>query len=46
MKNIPNVLSAIRIALVGVFVIVFFADVNKIWPLIVFLTAGVTDVID
>lgn len=46
MKNIPNILSAIRIALVGVFVIVFFADVNKIWPLIVFLTAGVTDVID
>ncbi len=46
MKNIPNILSAIRIALVGVFVVVFFADVSKIWSLVVFLTAGVTDVID
>ena len=46
MKNIPNILSAIRIFLVFVFVVVFFAEVNKIWALVVFLTAGFTDVVD
>ena len=46
MKNIPNILSIIRILLVFVFVAVFFADVSKIWALVVFLTAGFTDVVD
>ena len=46
MKNIPNILSVIRIILVFVFVAVFFAPISKIWALIVFLTAGATDVVD
>ena len=46
MKNIPNILSVIRIVLVFVFVAVFFADISKMWALIVFLAAGFTDVVD
>ena len=46
MKNIPNILSVIRILLVFVFVAVFFLFESKIWALIVFLTAGATDVVD
>lgn len=46
MKNIPNILSVIRIILVLVFVVVFFLPISKIWALIVFLTAGATDVVD
>lgn len=46
MKNIPNVLSVIRILLVFVFVVVFFSPLNKMWSLVVFLTAGATDVVD
>jgi len=48
LKNIPNILSVIRIILVGVFVYVFFNDYpnNLLWALIVFLTAGLTDIID
>ena len=46
MKNIPNILSVIRILLVFVFVAVFFLLESKIWALIVFLTAGATDVVD
>lgn len=48
LKNIPNVLSVIRIILVGVFVYVFFNDYpnNLFGALIVFLVAGLTDVID
>ena len=46
MKNIPNVLSVIRICLVFVFVAVFFSPLNKIWALIIFLTAGATDIVD
>ena len=48
LKNIPNVLSIIRIGLVGVFVYVFFNNYpnNLVWALVVFLTAGLTDVID
>lgn len=47
-KNIPNILSVFRIMLVFVFVYVFFLDypANLIPALIVFLTAGLTDVID
>ena len=45
LKNIPNILSIIRICLVGVFVALFFTG-NEIAALIVFLTAGATDVID
>lgn len=46
MKNIPNILSVIRICLVFVFVVVFFSPANKIWALMIFLTAGATDVVD
>ena len=48
LKNIPNVLSVIRIILVGVFIYVFFLDYpnNLLWALLTFLTAGATDVVD
>lgn len=46
MKNIPNILSVIRIILVFVFVAVFFAPISKVWALVIFLTAGATDVVD
>ncbi len=47
-KNIPNILSVFRILLVFVFVYVFFLDYpdNLVPALIVFLSAGLTDVID
>ena len=45
LKNIPNILSVIRICLVFVFVAVFFND--QIYAaLFIFLLAGATDVID
>lgn len=48
LKNIPNILSIIRILLVGVFILVFFNNYpdNLLWALVIFLTAGLTDVID
>lgn len=48
LKNIPNILSVIRILLVGLFIFVFFNNYpdNLLWALVVFLTAGLTDVID
>lgn len=48
LKNIPNILSVIRILLVGVFIYVFFLDYpnNLLWALMTFLAAGLTDVID
>ena len=45
LKNIPNILSMIRICLVLVFVALFFTD-NVIEALIVFLLAGATDIVD
>ena len=45
LKYIPNILSVIRILLVFVFVGLFFTD-HIYAALIVFLTAGATDVID
>ena len=48
LKNIPNILSIIRILLVGLFIFVFFNNYpdNLLWALVVFLTAGLTDIID
>ena len=46
LKNIPNILSFIRIALVFVFVIVFFVANSPLWALFVFLLAGATDIVD
>lgn len=46
LKNIPNILSVIRILLVFVFVYVLFALNSPVWAIIVFLVAGATDVVD
>ncbi|MBE6593538.1 MAG: CDP-diacylglycerol--glycerol-3-phosphate 3-phosphatidyltransferase [Ruminococcaceae bacterium] len=46
LKNIPNILSIIRIILVFVFVAVFFVADSPVWALIIFLTAGATDIVD
>ena len=46
LKNIPNVLSVIRILLVFVFVIVLFGFDKLGWALVVFLVAGATDIVD
>ena len=46
LKNIPNILSVIRILLVFVFLYVFFVVGNIYIALIVFLAAGATDVVD
>ena len=55
LKHIPNILSVIRILLVFVMVFVLFAFDNEkriwgltppIWAIIIFLTAGATDVVD
>ena len=45
LKHIPNILSVIRILLVGAFVYTFFCVSAKI-SIIVFLLAGATDVLD
>ncbi len=45
LKHIPNILSVIRILLVGVFVYAFFC-VSPYVALVVFLVAGATDVVD
>ena len=46
LKNIPNILSIIRIILVFVFGFVFFALNEPLWAIIIFLVAGATDVVD
>ena len=45
LKNIPNILSIIRICLVFVFIALFF-KVNVWAALIIFLIAGATDIVD
>lgn len=48
MKNIPNVLSAIRICLVPVFVVAYFNDTNpvKIYAATIYALASFTDFLD
>ncbi len=46
LKNIPNILSTVRILLVLVFLYVFFIADNIYLALTVFLIAGATDVVD
>lgn len=46
LKNIPNILSVIRILLVFVFLFVFFVIDNIYLALLIFLIAGATDVVD
>ena len=46
LKNIPNILSIIRILLVFVFIFVLFALNSPLWAIIIFLVAGATDIVD
>lgn len=46
LKNIPNILSVIRILLVFVFVFCFFSLEYPYVALVIFLLAGATDVVD
>lgn len=47
-KQIPNILSFIRLLMVPVFAILFFEEFahHRLFALIVFIAAGITDVID
>ena len=45
LKNIPNILSFIRLCLVAVFAVLFFKGYIG-WALLIFLIAGATDVVD
>ncbi|MBO4878871.1 MAG: CDP-alcohol phosphatidyltransferase family protein [Clostridia bacterium] len=45
MKNIPNILSAIRLLLVGVFIFLFTKG-QYLWCMIVYISAFLTDVLD
>ena len=46
LKNIPNILSLIRILLVFVFLFVFFGLDNTYLALLIFLIAAATDIVD
>lgn len=45
MKQIPNILSSLRLVLVGVFVFLFIKE-EYIWSMVVYLTAFFTDILD
>ncbi|MDL2257716.1 CDP-alcohol phosphatidyltransferase family protein [Eubacteriales bacterium OttesenSCG-928-K08] len=45
MKHIPNILSALRLLMVGVFVY-FFRQEQYIWALVIYVTAILTDILD
>lgn len=47
--NVPNILTAIRFCLVGVFAYVFYSPLisnNLQWSILIFIIAGITDVLD
>lgn len=47
--NLPNALTLVRFLLIGVYVSIYFNQglaYNKIWAFVVFLVAGLTDVLD
>lgn len=48
MKNVPNILTIIRIILIPFFVFLFFSDLphNMSFALVIFIIAGMTDVLD
>ncbi len=46
-KYIPNILSVVRLCMIPMFVYVFFTEKTpRVWAAIVFLAAGLTDIID
>ena len=47
-RQIPNILSAIRLLAVPVFVVVFFSDLPhaNLWALAIFVAAELTDILD
>lgn len=46
-KHIPNLLSILRLLMIPLFVYIYFTEsAPKIWSLVVFLTAELTDVVD
>lgn len=47
-KQIPNILSVIRLLMVPVFIAIYFSDIKnaEIWALAVFAAAELTDVLD
>ena len=47
-KQIPNILSVIRLLMVPVFIAIYFSDIKnaEIWALAVFVAAELTDVLD
>ncbi|HZJ57994.1 MAG TPA: CDP-diacylglycerol--glycerol-3-phosphate 3-phosphatidyltransferase [Clostridia bacterium] len=47
--NIPNILTSLRFCLVGVFIYIFYnpnIEGNLKWGIIIFIIAGITDVLD
>lgn len=48
MKYVPNILTIIRMGLIPVFIALFFSDLpsGQLYALLVFILAGVTDVLD
>ena len=48
MLNLPNVLTLIRLALIPVFIILFYwpTDLSNLYAAIVFIIAALTDLLD
>jgi len=48
MKNVPNILSSIRILMVPLFIVVYFSDIEyaRRWAAVVYAAASATDVLD
>ncbi len=48
MKYIPNILTVIRLCLIPVFILLFFSSIpsGQFYALLVFIVAGITDVLD
>ena len=46
LRQIPNILSCIRLLMVPLFILFFFNGTPPVVPVVIFVTAGVTDIID